>query len=173
MSWIWYIWTQVGWRVGVKISKFRTSKRCTYPDDPTFYNVGPTTLLQSMVAHEPLQSFFFIVPISVARVEILFLLRYIPTKIQSLHQINISLVSSIGRAWDSYVPLSYKTIDPSASQGCGFDPRIGLCFFCFSSHSFMLFVSRVGLAGSNTTTMGCWQSQLHLILCRITYLALC
>jgi hypothetical protein len=26
-------------------------------------------------------------------------------------------------------PLSYKTIDPSASQGCGFDPRIGLCFF--------------------------------------------
>jgi hypothetical protein len=26
-------------------------------------------------------------------------------------------------------PPSYKTIDPSASQGCGFDPRIGLCFF--------------------------------------------
>jgi hypothetical protein len=33
-------------------------------------------------------------------------------------------------------PPSYKTIDPSASQGCGFDPRIGLCFFLLFWFSF-------------------------------------
>jgi hypothetical protein len=116
----------------VKISKFRTSKRCSYPDEPTFYNVGPTTPLQSMVAHEPLQSFFIIVPISIARVEFFFLLTYITTKIKSLHQITSAwLAQSVERETLMFHFLTRRLIHLHLKVA-GSTPASGLVSFLFA-----------------------------------------